>query len=277
MLGKKLQAIALFAIAFIAGALVFAFAPSRLYAQTHTVQWVPFTVGQVSGQNAAQVAIYTTNGTFMVSDIPGDDTTIVRERDGTHWTRSSVFGRSTETADGNAQVWEGHLVPGTYYVGVNGDVSALSISGEAVSYTPSTQSAPVMPRAPAPVAQPNTAPANAGQPAANPSGQTQWFIITVGQVKNQDAAQVNIHMTNGTFMVSDSPSDQTIVVRERNGTHWTETSVFGRSSENAEGNAQIWEGHLVPGAYYVGVNGDASTLSIWGEAVTYAPLSSSGQ
>jgi hypothetical protein len=136
MLGKKPRTIAVFAIVLIIGAWVFAFAPSRLYAETHTVQWVPFTVGQISGQDAAQVNIYMTNGTFMVSSTPSDETTVVHERDGTHWTQTSVFGRSSENEAGDAQIWEGHLVPGTYFLGVNGDASTLSIWGESVSFAP---------------------------------------------------------------------------------------------------------------------------------------------
>jgi hypothetical protein len=95
-------------------------------------------------------------------------------------------------------------------------------------------------------------------------------------VKNQDTAQVNISMTDGTFVVSNSPSDQQVTVR-KDGKDQVETPVFGASSENEAGNAQIWQGALIPGTYFVGVNGDVSTLRIWGDAVNFASLSSSAQ
>jgi len=277
MLGKKINTIAVLAIAFIASALVFAVAPSRLYAQSNgSIQWVPFTVGHVSGQDTSQVNIYTTDGSFMVSNVPGDQTTTVHDKKtGEDRIETPVFGVSSENPAGDAQTWSGALEPGAYFVGA-GDLSSLSISGASVSYTPpATPSAPVATKAPAPVTQPKTAPANTSQPAANPSDQTQWYSLTIGSIKNHDTSQVNIYMTNGTFVVSNAPSDQMTTVREKDGNNQTQTPVFGRSSENEAGNAQIWLGALIPGAYFVGVNGDVSTLSIWGDAVNYAPLQAS--
>jgi len=268
MLGRKFGTVAVVATAFIAGAMIFAAAPSQLYAQDNSLQWVPFTVGHVSGKDTSAVNIYTTDGGFMVSNEAGDQTTTVKNKDGKDETKTPVFGSSTENPSGDAQTWSGDLIPGTYYVGTN-DVNALSISGEAVSYTPAMPSAPVAAPAPKPVAKPAAKPAT--QPAANPTNGTQWYSLTVGPVKNQDTSQVNIYMTNGTFVVSNAPSDQTTIVK-KDGKDQTQTPVFGASSENVEGNAQIWAGALIPGAYFVGVNGDASTLSIWGDAVNFAPL-----
>lgn len=272
MSGKKTGAVAGFAMAFIAGAVVFTFTPSHVQAQDST-QWVPFTVGHFDDQNSSQVTIYTTNGSFVVSNEAGDQPT-TEKHNGKEETVTPVFGSSTENGTDDAETWSGSLPAGTYFVGVNGDPNSLSISGEAVNYT---QPLPSAPAAPAPVATPVVTPAPVAQPQpSNPTNQTQWYSLTVGPVKNKNTAQVNIEMTDGTFVVSNTPSDQPTTVKE-NGKDEIKTPVFGSSSENEEGNAQIWQGALIPGTYFVGVNGDTSTLSVWGDAVNFAPLSSSGQ
>lgn len=278
MLGKKLETMAVLSFAFIVGALVFAFAPGQVYAQDNSIQWIPFTVGHSSGSDDSAVTIYMTNGNFVVSNTSDARSITVRGDDGEDRTETSVFGSSTENEDGDVQTWAGTLLPGTYYVGVSGDVSTLSISGEAVNYTLPAPSTPVAEAtAVVPVAQPVTTPTSTSQSVANSSNQIQWYVLTVGHVENRDASQVNIDITNGSFVVSNIPNAQSITVRDNDGENRVETSVFGSSSENEDGDAQIWEGTLIPGTYYVGVSGDVNTLSIWGDSVRVAPLSPSAQ
>ncbi len=162
-------------------------------------------------------------------------------------------------------------------MGVQGDLSTLAVSGDAVSYAPAAPATPVMAAAPAPK-QPAYIATNAQTPASAPvqttPDQIQWVSVSVGHIAGQSDSYVTISMTGGSFVVSNTPSAQPLQVEVRDPVtgkrkQVTEQQTFGASSANPAGTAQTWAGSLVPGTYFVGVQGDLSTLSISGQAVTY--------
>ncbi len=213
-----------------------------------------FSVGHVPGQSNSYVTIYMTGGSFMVSDTPNPQN------------GQTAFGASSENASGSAQSWAGSLVPGTYFVGAQGDLSSLVIFGDAVSYSPAVATAPAQapvvtqPATTAAVANHAASPgATAAALAAAPSqsapvmsDQTQWVSFSVGRVPGHYDSYVTIYMTGGSFVLSNTPSAQPIQVEVRDPVtgkreQTTEQRTFGASSENPAGTAQIWAGSLVPG------------------------------
>ncbi len=245
-------------------------------AAPNQTQWVSFTVGRVPDQFDAYVTIYMTGGSFVVSGTPNPQY------------GQTAFGASSATPAGTAQTWGGSLVPGAYFVGVQGDPSTLSISGQGVSYARPAPSTPVVAEpapvvaapapvvaAPAPVVTQPAQTTMASQiPAATPN-QPQWVSFTVGRVAGEFNSHVTIMLKDGSFVVSNTPSMQPAQVQVHDpdtGLHKWETgpSYFGASCENTNCDAQTWSGDLVPGTYFVGVHGDASALIIYGQAVSYS-------
>lgn len=288
MCKRRIQTISVLAIACIIGALVFALAPARVEAQSGDMQWVPFTVGRTDGDNSA-VYIYMTNGSFVVSNSPDAQTREINVYDAaidSHHNEqlvTAVFGTSSQNDAESAQSWSGDLPPGTYFIGIYGDLSTLSITGEAVSYkmpvvsyTPPAVSAPAAVTVPTQVTQPAAMPATTSQAQVNPSNQMQWFVVTVGALQGEDVGELSIYMTGGTFFIANTPNPLPADLSNQDPAAHpsppSDTIAFGTSSEDIDGVGQSWSGHQVPGTYYVCVQGNTSTLHVWGDAVTYAPM-----
>ncbi len=261
-------------------------------------QWVTLAVGRFKDQDTSHITIYMTGGSFVLSNTPSAEPIQVEVRDPVTGkrelrTEQRTFGSSSENPAGTAQIWVGDLIPGTYFVGVQGDLSTLSISGDAVTYTLPTPAAPATPVAaaiaptPAPVGNPPAAVGNPPSVVAMPTDQTpvpigaaadqtQWVSFAVARIHNQYDNYVTITMVGGNFVIANSPNPQPVTVEVRDPKtgelkKQTEPGTFGAGTDNADASAKTWAGRLVPGTYFVGVQGDLSALHISGEAVTYLP------